>query len=128
VDSQGRPRVAFKSSDYDETGNHALNSLFYLWCNAQCRSVNGEWRAVRVESSPNLRAEWTGSIPAACSEGTWYRLPLSLVLSPTGAPRVAGDVQYVAPCEYNGGMWEPGEQYTYSTVWRAARVVRFDQP
>jgi hypothetical protein len=130
VDAQGRPRVAFKSSNYDETGNNALNSLSYLWCNTACRSTDAQWQTAHIESHPHLNAAWQGSIPPACAEGRWHRMAPSLALGATGTVQIAGDVIYVAPCQYDDAseVWEPGENYTHSTVWRVARTVSFAQP
>jgi hypothetical protein len=130
VDAQGQPRVAYQTTEYDETGNNPVDSLYYLWCNGDCRAPNAQWQRVRIETSDHLRAEWSQSVPPACADGDWYPQVPSLALGPAGAPRIATDVGYIAPCQYDPttDTWQPGGEYTYSTVWRAARVVTFPQP
>ncbi|MCC6454114.1 MAG: hypothetical protein IT328_04175 [Caldilineaceae bacterium] len=130
MDAQGEPRIVYKTTDYDETGNNPDNSLYYLKCTGNCRSTDAQWQSVRIETSEHLRAEWPASVPPACAAGEWYQFVPSLALAPAGTAHVAVDTGYIAPCQYDAatGTWQPGEDYTYSTVWRAARTVTFPQP
>jgi hypothetical protein len=130
MDAQGKPRLAYHTTEYDESGNNEDHSLYYLWCNSSCRSTGAQWQQARVETSEHLRAEWTASLPPACAEGEWYQLAPALASGPANSVHVAVDVGFVAPCQYDAatGAWEPGEEYTYTTVWRAARTVVFPAP
>jgi hypothetical protein len=124
MDALGQPRIAFKTTEYDESGNNPDNSLYYLWCNGNCRSMDATWESLRVETSEHLRAEWPNPFAPACAEGEWYQFVPSLALAPAGTAHVAVDVSYIAPCQYEAGSgtWQSGD---YSTVWRAARTVSF---
>jgi hypothetical protein len=127
MDAQGRPRIVYETTEFDETGNNEDHSLYYLLCNSNCRSIDAVWEQQRVETSEHLRAEFAKSIPSVCAEGEWYLMVPSLALASAGTAQVAVDALYVGKCEYNAGsgQWESG---TYSTVWRAARVVGFPIP
>jgi hypothetical protein len=130
LNAQGQPRVVYHTTEYDETGNNPDNSLYYLWCNVNCRTMEAQWERVRVENSENLRAEWPKSIPSACATGEWHQMESSLTLSPAGIANVAVDLGYIGPCQYDAaaGTWKPGENFAHSTVWRAGRLLAFPAP
>ena len=131
MDEQGTPRILYHMTEYDETGNNPAESLYTLWCTGDCRSMNATWANQRIENGNNLLSEWPKSLPAACAGGRWYQRIPNLALGPGGMAHLAVDVSYSGPCEYNAasGAWQAGsEQFTWETVWRAARVVSFPEP
>lgn len=130
LNAQGMPRIAHTARVYDETGNNSVDTLYYLWCDSQCTAVGAAWQSKRVENGHNLRVEWQGTIPPACAAGDWDLMIPTLALNGAGVPRVAVDMGFVGPCKYDSssGSWQPGGEFTYSMVWRAAHVAMFNQP
>jgi hypothetical protein len=125
MDIAEQPQILYKTTEYDETGNNPDNSLYYLWCDSNCRAADATWKQVRIENSENVRAEWPKPIPPACADGEWYQLASSMVIGLDGAVHIATDTFYLGKCEYDAGSgsWGEGDQFAYSTYWRAARIV-----
>lgn len=130
LDAQGRPRLLYRMTEYDDTGNNPDDGLHLLHCTGQCRTAEATWTSNRVESGLHHAAEWPASLPPACAGGKWYPLVPTLVLANNDMAYAGADVAYIANCVYNEATeaWEIGGKYEYNTVWRAARWVVFPAP
>jgi hypothetical protein len=127
LDAEGRPRIAYISSDYESEDSPP--ALYYGWCKSNCQSANGQWEHKRVETSANLMAEWEAGYPdPVCVGGFWGGQVPALALGPTGTLHVAYDTNYYGPCEYDGASntWQERE-YNFLTL-RTVHVVNFTQP
>jgi hypothetical protein len=130
MDAQGRPRLIYTTTEFDETGNNESLNLYALWCNSDCRTAEALWEKAFIEASGHQSEEWPTILPAVCAEGKWHPLVPTLALGGAGNAQLAIDISYVGKCDYDAGsgQWVPGEQFSYSTVWRAARTVNFAMP
>lgn len=110
LDTQGRPRIAYR---HGETGG-----IGYSWCNSDCLSYSADsWQRGVIESSVELQAAWPMDVPAQCDSGRWQGWTPTLVLPTSGDPQVAYDAAYVARCAGQDELKQ-----------RAVRLVSFVQP
>lgn len=122
LDSLGRPRLAYGFRPA------AGGFLGYAWCDGvNCAADPGQWRRQAVETNATLNASFTPAIPFGCDQQTWAEPIPSLALDPAGHPRIAYDALNSAMCYYDLGPGN-GTGYRAEKIWRAARVVFFEQP
>lgn len=122
LDSLGRPRVAYGSRPT------AGALLGYAWCDgADCAGSPEQWRQQTVETDATLNGTFTPAIPFGCDQQVWSDAIPSLALDAAGHPRIAYDALNSAMCYYDLGPGN-GTGYRAEKIWRAARVVFFDQP
>lgn len=123
LDSLGRPRVAY--------GNRPASGgglLGYAWCDGvNCAGDPNHWRRQTVETEATLNAAFQPAIPFGCNQQVWSDAIPSLSLDAAGHPRIAYDALNSAMCYYDLGPGN-GTGYRAEKIWRAARVVFFDQP
>lgn len=109
LDTQGRPRIAYRRGDSQGLG--------YLWCNADCTTPGG-WSNQVAESNDVLDKDFPLPTPTNCDLGGWLggEQP-SLVLDAQGNPRIGSNALHV-----HAGGCTAGEDY------RAVRWTFFPQP
>lgn len=95
LDSQGRPAVAFATSDLD---------MSYATCTANCETTSPTWRQEIIETTDDLEAVYPIPLNQDCVSSTWAVTGLpSLALDAVNNPYVSYRVIHVQMCYDNQG-------------------------
>lgn len=111
LDSQNRPRIAYRSDNPDGLG--------YAWCTSNCEAGNAGWQHILAEDSRVMDNDFPVPPPANCTTSYWYGgYRPSLALDSSGNPRIGYDAQSL----YGGNGCTVGSNY------HAVRFVFFPKP
>lgn len=124
LDSQDRPRIAYRS-----TGAADTTGLGYLWCNRICESSEAIWNQELLEPSNTLDQRFPIALPPACEQGTWSAgYQPNLVLDSQGNPRIASEAKRLLRCAVSDPQ-DPSKPPTTQIVeYRHARFVLANAP
>jgi hypothetical protein len=120
LDSHGRPHIALR--------NWYGFNLSYLWCSAECETLNAQWHMSMVEPIGQLSEDNPISPLPTCIRGSWFGgLRPVIALDAQDNPRLAYDAEYKMECLKNPG--NPNDPSTYiETKWWTTRFVFFPRP